>query len=79
MTKKLMIEVLQKREAKLCLEMYKCKELFDEEHNIYKSARSTWCDVYTTLAEVNIKPNYLLPDHRKCIDILMNKENHNRL
>ena len=79
MTKKLMIEVLQKREAKLNLEMYKCKALFGEEHNIFKRARSSWNDVYATLAEVNVKPNYMLPDHRESVDIIMNTENHNRL
>ena len=79
MTKKKMIEVLQEREAKFNLEMYRCKALFGEEHRIFKSARSSWCDVYATLAEVNVKPNYLLPDHRESVDIIMNTENHNRL
>ena len=79
MTKKKMIEVLQEREAKFNLEMYRCKTLFGEEHHIFKSARSSWNDVYATLAEVNVKPNYQLPDHRESVDIIMNTENHNRL
>jgi nitrogenase molybdenum-iron protein alpha/beta subunit len=73
MTKKEMIEVIQQREAELWLNVKVDEKLFGRDHIITSKTRGEWCKIHNLMEELEIKPNNLLPENQKAIEMIVEK------
>jgi hypothetical protein len=73
MTKKGMIEVIQQREAELWLNVKVDEKLFGRDHIITSKTRGEWCKIHNLMEELEIKPNNLLPENQKAIEMIIEK------
>jgi nitrogenase molybdenum-iron protein alpha/beta subunit len=73
MTKKEMIEVIQQREAELWLNVKVDEKLFGRDHIITSKTRGEWCKIHNLMEELEIKPNNLLPESQKAIEMIIEK------
>jgi len=73
MTKKGMIEVIQQREAELWLNVKVDEKLFGRDHIITSKTRGEWCKIHSLMEELEIKPNNLLPENQKAIEMIIEK------
>ena len=73
MTKKGMIEVIQQKEAEAWLQVKVDEKLFGTEHIITSKARGEWCKIHRLMDDLEIKPNNLLPENQKAIEMIIEK------
>ena len=71
MTKKLMIEKMQLKEAALWLAFREAVVDMGEDTAYTRRRRSEWCAVNTMMEELEIPTNHLLPDNQKALEICL--------
>ena len=71
MTKKLMIEKMQLKEAALWLAFRESYVEFGDDYRITNRKRSEWCAISSLLEEVGIEADHTLPDNQKAFGIIM--------
>ena len=71
MTKKLMIETMQLKEAALWLAFREAVVDMGEDTAYTRRKRSEWCAVNTMMEELEIPTNYHLPDNEKALEICL--------
>jgi septum formation inhibitor-activating ATPase MinD len=73
MTKKEMIQVIQQKEAEAFLQIKVDEKLFGTEHTITSKSRGEWAKINDLMNELKIKPNNLLPENQKAIEMIIEK------
>ncbi len=71
MTKKVMIEKMQLKEAALWLAFREAGVTMGEDTAYVRRRRSEWCAISTLMEELEIPTNHLLPDNQKALEIMM--------
>ena len=71
MTKKLMIETMQLKEAALWLAFREAVVDMGEDSVCTNRRRSEWCAVSALMDELGILTNHLLPDNQKAMEICL--------
>ena len=71
MTKKAMIEKMQKIEAASWLKFKELEVLFGKGHSIPNQQRSEWVTQCNMLEQLGINTNHLLPDNQKALEIII--------
>ena len=70
MTKKKMIETIQKHEAALGLKLKHYEQMTGEDSPLSKMYRSQWCSIYELMRLLDIKADNSLPDNIEAMRIV---------
>jgi len=71
MTKKLMIETMQLKEAALWLSVNEAVASMGKDTAYTNRRKSEWCAISTLMDELKIPTNHQLPDNQKAFEIMM--------
>ena len=71
MTKKVMIEKMQLKEAALWLAFREASVTMGEDTAYVRRKRSEWCAVSSLMEELEIEADYKLPDNQKAFEIMV--------
>jgi hypothetical protein len=75
MTKKEMIQAIQKKEAELFISLQEKQLLFEEDNSVVKRARTKWNAIYTLLKELGLEADVSANVIEKTSAILRKKVN----
>jgi hypothetical protein len=75
MTKKQMIEQMQKMEAELFLTLKESEALWGTEHTLTRIDRARWSSIYNLMKELNIELDFTLPDAGAAMKIVQGRIN----
>ena len=70
MTKKKMIETIQKHEAALSLKLKQYEQMTGEDSPLSKMYLSEWCGIYELMRLLDIKTDHSLPDNIEAMRIV---------
>ena len=70
MTKKQMIESIQKQEAKLFLDIKVNEKMFGASHFITSRSRTEWIGVHKLMQTLEIQPDINLPDAQEAFKLI---------
>ena len=71
MTKKLMVEKMQLKEAALWLAFRESYFEFGDDNQITNRKRSEWCTISSMLGELKIEADHKLPDNQKAFELMV--------
>ena len=79
MTKKLMVEKMQLKEAALWLAFRESYFEFGDDNQITNRKRSEWCTISSLLGELKIITDHTLLDNQKAFELIMQVARDNRM